>query len=155
MRRILVAYFSAGGTTRRAAEEIARAVDGDLWEIVPVQPYTAADLDWTDRKSRSTLEMNDPGCRPAMAASAPDLTGYDAVFIGFPIWWYVEPRIVDTFLEGCALSGKAVLPFATSGGSGIGRAEQRLRFLCPQAVWRPGRLVNSGAADWARSALGR
>ena len=155
MRRILVAYFSAGGTTRRAAEEIARAVDGDLWEIVPAQPYTAADLDWTDRKSRSTLEMNDPGCRPAMAASAPDLTGYDAVFIGFPIWWYVEPRIVDTFLEGCALSGKAVLPFATSGGSGIGRAEQRLRSLCPQAVWRPGRLVNSGAADWARSALGR
>ena len=155
MRRILVAYFSAGGTTRRAAEEIARAVDGDLWEIVPAQPYTAADLDWTDRKSRSTLEMNDPGCRPAMAASAPDLTGYDAVFIGFPIWWYVEPRIVDTFLEGYALSGKAVLPFATSGGSGIGRAEQRLRSLCPQAVWRPGRLVNSGAADWARSALGR
>ena len=154
MRRILVAYFSAGGTTRRAAEEIARAVDGDLCEIVPAQPYTAADLDWTDRKSRSTLEMNDPGCRPAMAASAPDLTGYDAVFIGFPIWWYVEPRIVDTFLEGCDLSGKALIPFATSGGSGIEGAEKSLRARCPKADWKPGKLLNrTGAAGWAKKAL--
>ena len=153
-KKILVAYFSASGTTARAAREIAEAVDGELYEIVPAQPYTAADLDWTDKKSRSTLEMNDPACRPAIAGPAVSVERYDTVFVGFPIWWYVEPRIVDTFLEGCDFSGKTVIPFATSGGSGIGQAERSLRDHCPAASWGKGKLLNGpGAADWARQAL--
>ena len=154
MSNILIAYFSAGGVTRRAAEEIASATGGDLFEIVPAQPYTAADLDWTDKKSRSTLEMKDPACRPAIAAPAENMERYDTVFVGFPVWWYVEPRIVDTFLERCDFSGKTLIPFATSGGSGIGKAEESLREHCPKADWRRGGLVNRGAAAWARSALG-
>ena len=154
MHQILVAYFSASGVTKRAAEELARAVGADLYEIAPAQPYTAADLDWTDKKSRSTLEMNDPACRPAIAAPVEDMERYDTVFVGFPIWWYVEPRIVDTFLESYDFSGKTVIPFATSGGSGIGGAEKSMRSLCPGAVWKPGRLLNGGGAgDWARRVL--
>ena len=154
MSRILVAYFSASGVTARAAQEVADAVHADLYEIRPAEPYSAADLDWTDRKSRSTREMNDPACRLAMAAPVKDLEQYDTVFVGFPIWWYVEPRIVDTFLESCDFSGKVLIPFATSGGSGIGGAEKSLREHCPRADWKRGKLVNSGAAAWARSALG-
>ena len=154
MSQTLVAYFSASGVTRRRAEEIARAVGADLYEIAPAQPYTAADLDWTDKKSRSTLEMKDPACRPAIAAPAENMERYDTVFVGFPVWWYVEPRIVDTFLESCDLAGKTVIPFATSGGSGIGGAEERMRDLCPNAVWKTGKLLNGGGAgDWARRAL--
>ncbi len=126
----------------------------DLYEIRPAEPYTAADLDWTDKKSRSTREMNDPACRPAIAGPVEDMEQYDTVFVGFPIWWYVEPRIVDTFLESYDFSGKILIPFATSGGSGIGGAEKSLREHCPRADWKRGRLVNSGAAAWARSALG-
>ena len=154
MSQTLVAYFSASGVTRRRAEEIARAVGADLYEIAPAQPYTAADLDWTDKKSRSTLEMKDPACRPAIAAPAESMERYDTVFVGFPVWWYVEPRIVDTFLERYDFSGKTLIPFATSGGSGIGKAEESLREHCPKADWRRGGLVNRGAAAWARSALG-
>ena len=154
MSRILVAYFSASGVTARAARVVADAVHAVLYEIRPAEPYSAADLDWTDRKSRSTREMNDPACRPAMAAPVENLEQYDTVFVGFPIWWYVEPRIVDTFLESCDFSGKVLIPFATSGGSGIGGAEKSLREHCPRADWKRGRLVNSGAAAWARSALG-
>ena len=151
MSKTLVAYFSASGVTRRTAEEIARAVGGDLYEIAPAQPYTAADLDWTDKKSRSSLEMNDPACRPAIAGAAARMEEYGTVFLGFPIWWYVEPRIVDTFLESYDFSGKTVIPFATSGGSGIGKAEESLRAHCPKAGWKKGRLLNgSGAGDWAR-----
>ena len=154
MSKTLVAYFSASGVTARAAREIAQAVGGDLYEIRPEVPYTSADLDWMDKKSRSTLEMNDPASRPAMAAPAADLGQYETVFLGFPIWWYVEPRIVDTFLESADFSGKRVIPFATSGGSGIGRAEESLRAHCPAASWGKGRLLNgAGAADWARRAL--
>ena len=152
---ILVAYFSATGVTKRVAEEIARAVGGDLYEIAPARPYTAADLDWRDKKSRSSLEMNDPACRPDIAAPAEHMERYGTVFVGFPIWWYVEPRIVDTFLEGHDLSGKTVIPFATSGGSGIGGAEKSMRARCPGAVWKPGRLLNgSGGAAWARGLAG-
>lgn len=151
MSRILVAYFSASGVTARAAKEIASAVGGDLFEIAPLTPYTSADLDWTNRSSRSSVEMNDPNCRPEMKASAPDVSGYDKVFVGFPIWWYVEPRIVDTFLEECDLSGKTVIPFATSGGSGISGAERRMKQICPSADIAKGKLVNSGAAAWASS----
>lgn len=104
-----------------------------------------------DKHSRSTVEMNDPASRPATAGDVPDVSGYDTVFLGFPIWWYVEPKIVDTFLESCDLSGKRVIPFATSGGSGIDRAEQNLARLCPGARWEKGRRVSaSNASAWAR-----
>ncbi len=152
MKKILVAYFSASGVTKRAAEEIAAETGADLYEIVPAQPYTRADLDWTDRSSRSTLEMKDPGCRPEIAEEA-DVSGYDVVFVGFPVWWYVEPRIVDTFLESRDFSGKILIPFATSGGSGISGAEKSMKAHCPNAVWKRGKLVNDGAAVWAKSAL--
>ena len=111
MSKTLVAYFSASGVTARAAKEIADAVGADLYEIAPAQPYTAADLDWTDKKSRSTAEMNDPGCRPEIAGTVEDMDQYDTVFVGFPVWWYVEPRIVDTFLESYDFSGKTLIPF--------------------------------------------
>ena len=154
MSKILVAWFSASGVTTRTARAIAAAIDADLYEIRPQQPYTSADLDWMDRKSRSSVEMNDPASRPAIADPLPDLTQYDTVMVGFPIWWYVEPRIVDTFLESYDFSGKTVIPFATSGGSGIGGAEKSMREHCPKADWKQGKLVNSGAGAWAKSVLG-
>ncbi len=153
-KKILVAYFSASGQTARAARAVAEAVGADRFEIRPTQPYTSADLDWTDKKSRSSVEMNDPACRPAMADAAPDLSQYDAIFLGFPIWWYVEPRIVDTFLESQDISGKVFVPFATSGGSGIDGAARNLQKAYPLAVWKPGKLVNAAnAASWAKDAL--
>lgn len=153
-KKTLIAYFSASGVTARAAKEMAEAVGADLYEICPEQPYTSADLDWTDKTSRSTREMNDPACRPAIAGPLPDLGQYDVILIGFPIWWYVEPRIVDTFLEGCDFSGKTLIPFATSGGSGIGKAEQSLQAHCPNATWAKGRLLSaSGAGSWAKQVL--
>ena len=154
MSKTLVAYFSASGTTARAAREIADAVGADLYEIRPAEPYSSADLNWMDKKSRSTVEMNDPACRPAIAEPVRDMDQYDTVFVGFPIWWYVEPRIIDTFLERHDLSGKTVIPFATSGGSGIGKAEKSLQDHCPKAAWKKGGLVNSGAAAWAKSVMG-
>lgn len=154
MKKILVAYFSASKTTEHAAKEIAQAVGADLYEICPDKAYTAADLNWNDKKSRSTVEMNDPACRPKIAGTVEHMEQYDTVLIGFPIWWYVEPRIVDTFLESYDFSGKTVIPFATSGGSGIGGAEKSLREHCPKANWKPGKLVNSKAAAWAKSILG-
>ena len=138
----LVAYFSATGTTARAARELARAIGADLFEIAPAQPYTSADLNWNDKNSRSSREMADEKCRPAVAGDAPDMSRYDTVFLGFPIWWYVEPRIVDTFLEAHDLSGKTVVPFATSGGSGLGRAPQRMATLAPGTTVAEGRLLN-------------
>ena len=153
--RALIVYFSASGTTARVARKIADATGADLYEIRPAQPYTEADLDWTDKKSRSTVEMNDRSCRPAMAEPVPDMSQYDTILVGFPIWWYVEPRIVDTFLDSCDLSGKTVIPFATSGGSGIDRAESNLRSNYPRANWGRGRILNGGdAAEWARGVLG-
>ena len=154
MKKILVAYFSASKTTEHAAKEIAQAVGADLYEICPDKAYTAADLNWNDKKSRSTVEMNDPACRPKIAGTVEHMEQYDTVLIGFPIWWYVEPRIVDTFLESYDFSDKTVIPFATSGGSGIGGAEKSLREHCPKANWKPGKVVNSKAAAWAKSVLG-
>mgnify|MGYP005754763207 FL=1 len=154
MNKTLVAYFSASGVTARAAREIAEAVGADLYEICPAEPYTDADLNWTDKKSRSTVEMNDTACRPTIAEPVANMEQYDTVFLGFPIWWYVEPRIVDTFLESYDFSGKTVIPFATSGGSGIGKAEKSLQQHCPKASWKRGKLVNSGAAAWAKAAMG-
>ena len=140
--RALVAYFSATGTTARAARTLAEAVGADLFEIVPEQPYTSADLNWNDKNSRSSREMADEKCRPAVAGDAPDMSRYDTVFVGFPIWWYVEPRIIDTFLEAHDLSGKTVVPFATSGGSGLGKAPQRMATLTTGATVTEGRLLN-------------
>lgn len=149
--KVLVAYFSASGVTARAAKEIAAATGGELFEIAPALPYSRADLDWTDKNSRSSVEMNDEGCRPAMKSAPPDISGFDRIFIGFPIWWYVEPRIIDTFLESLDLTGKEVVAFATSGGSGIAGAERRMKALCPEAKWQKGKLVNRGAGEWAAS----
>ena len=138
----LVAYFSATGTTAHAAKALAEAIAADLFEIAPEQPYSAADLNWNDKNSRSSREMADEKCRPAIAGDAPEMSDYDTVFLGFPIWWYVEPRIVDTFLEAHDFSGKTIVPFATSGGSGLGRAPQRMATLTPGATVTEGRLLN-------------
>lgn len=152
--KTLVAYFSASGQTAKLAKTLAGVTGGDLFEIAPETAYTAADLDWMDKKSRSTIEMKDPKSRPAIAGKVADMAQYDTVFVGFPIWWYQAPRIIETFLESYDFSGKTVIPFATSGGSGIGKAEQSMRAHCPNADWKQGRLVNSGAAAWAKSVLG-
>ena len=153
MSSILVAYFSASGVTARAAKEIAEAVKGDLYEIAPKEPYTAADLNWNNKESRSSREMRDPAARPALRAPLPDLAAYDTIFLRFPVWRNVEPRIVDSFLESTDFAGKTVIPFATSGGSGIAGAEKSLKEHCPAARWKKGGLVNIGADAWAKSAL--
>ena len=152
----LVAYFSATGTTAHVADELARAIGADLFEIVPEQPYTAADLDWRDKTSRSSLEMGDGACRPAITSRVDNMDAYDTVFVGFPIWWYVEPRIIDTFLEAYNFAGKTVVPFATSGGSGLGKAPQRMAELAPGATVSDGKLLNGrqsaeGLRTWAES----
>ena len=140
MKKILVAYFSAGGETAKLAKTIAGVVDGDLFEIVPEVPYTAADLDWMDKGSRSTAEMNDDNSRPAIASKLADMAQYDTVFVGFPIWWYQAPRIIETFLESYDFAGKTVIPFATSGGSGMGKTNQELAPSCPGALLMEGRV---------------
>lgn len=144
--KTLVAYFSATGTTARAARRLAESVGADLYEIRPAVPYTRADLNWADSKSRSTLEAHDAACRPAIAGEPVDLSGYATVFVGFPIWWYTAPRIIHSFLESHDFAGKRVVPFATSGGSGLGDTEQILRKRCsPETRWLPGRRLSSGA----------
>ena len=154
MSKTLVAYFSASGVTARVAKEVADAAGADLYEIRPAQPYSPGDLDWMDKKSRSTLEMNDPACRPAIDGQVRGMEQYDTILIGFPIWWYVEPRIVDTFLDSYDFSGKTLIPFATSGGSGISKAQKSLQEHCPAANWKQGQLLNgSSAAGWAKNIL--
>ena len=124
MSRTLVAYFSASGETAALAKTVAEVIGGDLFEIRPETPYTAADLDWQDSHSRSTLEMKDEKSRPAIAGRVADMAQYDTVFVGFPIWWYQAPRIIEVFLESYDFSGKTVIPFATSGGSGMGKTAE-------------------------------
>ena len=158
MTKALVAYFSASGTTGRVAKELAKAADADLFEIAPEVPYTRADLNWNNQSSRSSVEMNDESSRPAIAGEVADMAQYDVVFVGFPVWWYVEPRIIDTFLEGYDFSGKTIVPFATSGGSGLGQAPRRMQQLVPGAKVDAGRLLNGrpGKAElaaWAESYL--
>lgn len=138
----LVAYFSASGVTKSAAERLAKAADADLFEIKPAAPYTRADLDWTNKKSRSSVEMSNPDSRPEIAEQLSNMEDYDTVFIGFPIWWYVAPTIINTFVESYDFSGKTIIPFATSGGSGIGRTEEVLKALCPNANWEKGKMLN-------------
>ena len=129
----LVAYFSASGVTKKTAETLAEAIGADLFEIKPAVPYTRADLDWTDKQSRSTKEMNDPASRPVVAETLDTMAQYDTVFVGFPIWWYVAPTIIDTFLEQYDFAGKTMIPFATSGGSGMGKTNEMLLPSCPGA----------------------
>ena len=155
MKKALVAYFSASGETARLARTIAGVTGGALFEIAPETAYTAADLDWMDKKSRSTLEMNDETSRPAIAGRVEDMAQYDTVFVGFPIWWYQAPRIIETFLESYDFAGKTVLPFATSGGSGMGKTDAILKAVCPAARWLPGkRMSGRESADAVRKWLG-
>ena len=156
MSKVLVAYFSATGTTAGAAKRLADAVKGDLFEIKPAVPYTASDLDWTDKHSRSTLEMQDPSSRPEVSGHVDNMEQYDTVFVGFPIWWYVAPTIINTFLEAYDFSGKTVIPFATSGGSGMGSTNKALAPSCKGAKLLEGKVFKlSASADalrtWAES----
>ena len=154
MSKKLVAYFSANGVTKNAAERLAKAVGADLFEIKPAVPYTSADLDWMNKKSRSSVEMSNPDSRPAIAETLPNMQDYDTVFIGFPIWWYVAPTIINTFLESYDFSGKTMIPFATSGSSGMGKTVDVLKKVCPSANWNAGKMLNhvsdSALADWAK-----
>ena len=158
MTKTLVAYFSASGTTGRVAANLASAIGADLYEIISEVPYSSADLNWNNKGSRSSLEMNDDVARPALAGDVPNTSAYDVVFVGFPIWWYVEPRVVDTFLESADLAGKTVVPFATSGGSGVGRAVSRIRSIASGANVVEGDLLNgrpsqAKLATWAKGVL--
>ena len=158
MRKTLVAYFSASGVTARLAQKLAAVTDADLFEIVPETPYTAADLDWTNKASRSSVEMNDPTSRPAVASRAAELSRYDRIFVGFPIWWYTAPTIVNTFLEQYDLTGKTVVPFATSGMSPIGRSAADLRPSAKGALVLDGRRFSADVPDaelrqWAENQI--
>lgn len=141
-KKILVAYFSASGVTAKAAKALAEAAGADLYEIKPEKPYTREDLNWNDRKSRSSVEMNDKTSRPAIEGKVADMAQYQTVFVGFPIWWYVAPTIINTFLESYDFSGKTVVPFATSGGSGMGKTNTGLAPSCPGAVLLDGKMLN-------------
>lgn len=141
MANKLVAYFSASGVTKKAAEKLAKEEGADLFEIRPVQPYTSADLNWMDKKSRSTLELKDKSSRVEIAEKVPDMDKYDEIFLGFPIWWGVAPHIINSFLEQYDLTGKTISPFATSGGSGYGRSNKELEPSAPGAKFNPGRMV--------------
>ena len=142
--KALVAYFSASGSTEHVARTIAEVTGGVLFKIKPEIEYKPADLNWNDPKSRSSVEMNDEKSRPAIADKVADMAQYDTVFVGFPIWWYQAPRIIETFLESYDFSGKTVIPFATSGGSPLGKTESNLKKLCPQETkWLPGKRLSS------------
>ena len=152
MSKILVAYFSASGVTARLAKTLVAATGGELYEIRPTAPYTSADLNWNNKQSRSSVEMNDRHSRPAIAAPVAEMERYDTVFVGFPIWWYEAPRIVQTFLESYDLSGKTVVPFATSGGSGMGKTADILQKSCPAAKVLPGKKWSGSASAGELSA---
>ena len=144
---VLVAYFSATGTTKGVAEHLASAVGGDLYEIVPAEPYSDADLNWNDRESRSTREQNDKSVRPVIASETLDLSGYSTIYIGYPIWWGEEPRILDTFVESYDFSGKTMIPFCTSGGSGIGSSGRNMEQLTSGATWLDGSRFGGGVSE--------
>ena len=142
MKKALVTYFSASGATAKKAKELAEVLGAELFEIKPAVPYTKADLNWMDKKSRSTIEMQDKSSRPEIAGCCPDMAEYDTVFVGFPIWWYVAPTIINTFLEAHDMAGKTVVPFATSGGSGMGRTNEFLAPSLKGAKLLEGRVLN-------------
>lgn len=154
MSKKLVAYFSASGVTAKVAETLSEAIGADLYEIEPEVPYTKADLNWMDKQSRSTIEMNDPASRPAIKGMRDNMDDYDTVFVGFPIWWYVAPSIINTFLESYDLTGKTIIPFATSGSSGMGKTNEKLQPSCPNSKLIEGKVFKksvskSELAIWA------
>ena len=155
MSKKLVAYFSASGTTKKVAEMIAEGTKADIFEIEPKIPYTKADLNWMDKKSRSSVEMSDKKYRPEIMKKVMDMSSYDEILLGFPIWWYVAPTIINTFLEAYDFSGKKIILFATSGGSGFGNTIKELQRSAPDAVIREGSLLNRGTkqeiSDWVKS----
>lgn len=146
MRKALVAYFSASGVTKRLSENLAKAIGADLFEIIPEELYTEADLNWKDKNSRSTVEMKDRACRPAIASRIDDISQYDVVFVGFPVWWYREPSIIDTFAESYDFSGKIIVPFATSGISGIGDSGKNIGEIAKGAKVEKGKRFSAGAS---------
>lgn len=145
MTKTLEAYFSASGTTMDVANHLARVTDSDLFAIVPANPYTSADLNWRDKQSRSTREAADPSCRPAITSRVEHIEDYDTIFLGFPIWWYVAPAIINTFLESYDLTGKTIVLFATSGGSGMGKTASVLRASAPGAKIVDGGILNNAS----------
>ena len=156
--KVLVAVFSASGVTKRVGQEIARISGGDFFEIVPVEKYTNADLNYMNSRSRSSVEMNDPSVRPEIANRVSDMDSYDTVIIGFPIWWGVAPRIIETFLESYNFGGKTILPFCTSGGSGVGRSDTELhKNVSGDVKWGKGVQINrpdeSTFKSWLEKAL--
>lgn len=155
-KKILVAYFSCTGTTEKVAEAIAETTGDKLYRITPAKAYTSADLDWRNKKSRSSVEMADEKSRPELSGEAVNPKDYDVVFLGYPIWWDVCPRPVNTFLEKYDFSGKTIIPFATSGGSSITNSVKQFKKLYPKAVWKDGRLCNGNARQagvWAKQTI--
>lgn len=156
MSKKLVAYFSASGVTAKLAKRLADAVDADIFEIKPEKPYTTADLDWTNKKSRSSVEMSDKSFRPAVAEKLDNIADYDTIYVGFPIWWYVAPTIINTFLEQYDLTGKTIIPFATSGSSRMGKTNSELAPSCKGAILKVGKRFEANADEaelknWADS----
>ena len=154
--KVLVVYFSATNTTEGVAEHIANGLNADIYEIVPEDPYTDADLNYNDNNSRTTIEMNDPNARPAISGSVENMEQYDIIFVGYPIWWGEAPRIVSTFMESYDFSGKTIVPFCTSGGSGIGSSASNLERLTSGATWLDGRRINGSDSqdtvmEWVNS----
>ncbi len=154
MSKALVAYFSASGVTKKLAANLAAAIGADQFEIVPEKPYSKADLNWQDSGSRSSVEMKDRSCRPAIASNVDDMAQYDVIFIGFPVWWYREPSIIDTFAEAYDFNGKTIVPFATSGSSGIGDSGKNIGELAKGAKIDDGRRFSANASsgelkEWA------
>lgn len=142
-KKALVAYFSCTGTTEKVAKKVNEITGGDLFEIIPQVPYTSKDLDWTDKKARSTIEMHDPSSRPEIKNMVENIQDYDVIFVGFPIWWYVAPTIINTFLESYDFSEKTIVPFFTSGGSGAGNTDTMLHPSCANSVvWKPAKQLN-------------
>ena len=155
MEKVLVTFFSASGVTRGVAQQLAEVTGGTLHEIKPAQPYTEADLDWRDKQSRSTIEMQDKSSRPAITDKLTNMEDYDIIYVGFPIWWYTCPTIINTFMESYDFKGKTVIPFATSGGSTINKACEDLKAAYPDLNWKEGKLLNrvskKDLEDWVKN----
>lgn len=147
MNKKLVAYFSASGVTKQLAKRLAQAVGADLHEIIPSEPYTTADLDWRDKNSRSSIEMQNKSFRPAVANKVENMADYDVIYVGFPIWWYVAPTIINTFLEQYDLTGKKIIPFATSGSSLMGKTNSELSTSCKGADLIEGKRFDAAASE--------
>ena len=156
-KKVLVVYFSATGTTRQVAKQIAATADADICEIIPAKPYFGADLDWNNQQSRSSVEMSNPEARPEIKAVSVDVSKYDYIFLGYPIWWDLAPRAVNTFIEAADLAGKTVIPFATSGSSGIANSVAVLKKSYPKIKWQTGKLLNRVSekeiADWFSASI--